>query len=62
LALALGMILKDSSRRENLVRLGLERASHFRWERTARLMLKCYEDLAGSTASTRTANASGSCM
>jgi glycosyltransferase involved in cell wall biosynthesis len=35
----------NDARRAELVRLGFERVSRFRWERTARLVLDCYREL-----------------
>jgi glycosyltransferase involved in cell wall biosynthesis len=46
LAAALATLLADASRREQLTRLGTERASSFRWERTAELVVECYRELA----------------
>ena len=48
LADAMSELMLDSTRRESLIRLGRERAATFRWEDTARRILKCYEDLAAS--------------
>jgi len=38
-------LMADTVRRESLAQLGRERATTFRWEDTARLLLSCYEAL-----------------
>lgn len=48
LADAIRELLVDPVRRDSLVEAGRERAATFRWEDTARLLLSCYESLAGN--------------
>lgn len=43
---ALAGLLGDAERRRRVALAGLERARQFSWERTARLTLACYEELA----------------
>jgi glycosyltransferase involved in cell wall biosynthesis len=40
------VLLTDPARRDHLIGLGHQRASSFRWDRTARLVLDCYQELA----------------
>jgi glycosyltransferase involved in cell wall biosynthesis len=44
---AMRLLLGDERLREERRHAGLARAAEFRWERTARGTLACYEDLAG---------------
>jgi glycosyltransferase involved in cell wall biosynthesis len=48
LAGAVGRLVGDGARREQMVRAGMERASAFRWEETARGVLGCYREVAGA--------------
>jgi glycosyltransferase involved in cell wall biosynthesis len=47
---ALHRLLGDEHARDRLRTAGLRRAADFRWERTARATLDCYEELAGRDA------------